>query len=146
MLAIVQAGLTGRAISRFGASATARYSLIFSLPSYLILAAAANTETVVIAIVIGSITGMTVPAMQSRMTTHVEEDAQGELQGAIASTISLTAILGPVIMTHIFGRFADGRGSYFPGAPYVLSFLLTVVAIVFLWRTFAREGVNPLAG
>ena len=53
------------------------------------------------------------PAMQSLMTARINEDAQGELQGAIASMISLTSIIGPVVMTSVFGAYADKIGPYF---------------------------------
>lgn len=134
MMGLFQAGLTGRAIARFGAARTARWSLLFGLPSYLLLAFAGSTATVIPAIVIGAVTGMTFPALQSLMTARIDRDAQGELQGAIASTISLTSVIGPVLMTQIFARFSDPAGLYFPGAPYLLSFVLLGIAITILWR------------
>lgn len=139
-LGLAQAVLTGRAIRRFGAPDTARWSLLFGLPCYLMLAFAPSPAVAIAAIVIGCVTGMTFPALQGLMTAHVDEDAQGELQGAIASTISLTAIIGPVMMTQIFAHFADGRGPYFPGAPFLVSFALLGCGIVILWRTLARAG------
>lgn len=95
---------------------------------------------VIVAIVVGALTGVTFPAMQSLMTVRVSEDAQGELQGAIASTVSLTSIIGPVMMTQIFGHFADDTGLFFPGAPYLVSLALLMVAIGLLWRTMGRLG------
>ena len=44
---------------------------------------------------------------------------KGELQGAVASTISMTSIFGPVMMTSVFGAYADRQGYYFPGAPFL---------------------------
>ena len=146
MLGFAQAVLTGRSIARFGAAATAKYSLLFGLPSYLLLAFATSTPTVIAAILIGTITGMTFPALQSMMTARVSEDAQGELQGAIASTVSLTSIIGPIVMTQIFGHFADRQGLFFPGAPYLLSIVLLSVAVIILWRTLANQGSATLDG
>jgi DHA1 family tetracycline resistance protein-like MFS transporter len=135
LIGAAQAVLTGKSIARFGAANTARYSLLLGIPSYLLLAFATGTPMVIAAIIVGALTGMTFPAMQSLMTVRVSEDAQGELQGAIASTISLTSIIGPVMMTQIFGHFADDTGIFFPGAPYLVSLALLVVAIGLLWRT-----------
>ncbi|MDP5102309.1 MAG: MFS transporter [Erythrobacter sp.] len=145
MIGIAQAVLTGKSIARFGASATARYSLLFGVPSYILLALATSTPIVLAAILVGMLTGMTFPAMQSLMTSRVSEDAQGELQGAIASVVSLTSIIGPVLMTQIFGHFADQQGLYFPGAPYLLSIILLTIAIVVLWRTLGRDQSAALA-
>lgn len=140
LLGLAQAVLTGKAIARFGAAQTARWSLLLGIPSYLLLAFAPSTPIVVVAIVVGCLTGMTFPAMQGLMTARISEDAQGELQGSIASTISLTSIIGPIIMTQIFGAFSDRQGLYFPGAPYILSILLLGVAILLLWRNL--RGVD----
>lgn len=139
-IAIVQGGFVGKAIARFGAIQTARWSLFFGLPSYLILSFAQSTWHAIAAILIGAVTGLTFPAMQALMTAKVSEDAQGELQGAIGSIISLTSIIGPVMMTSIFGIFADGRGLYLPGAPFLLAFFMLSVAIAILWRTLSRHA------
>jgi MFS transporter, DHA1 family, tetracycline resistance protein len=133
MLGIVQAFATGRMIERFGSINTARYALILGLPAYLMLAFATSTWIVIIALLFGSIAGITFPVLQSLMTDAVEADHQGELQGAIASTISLTAIIGPLIMSKLFSVFSDGSGLYLPGAPYLLSFILLLVAASVLW-------------
>lgn len=138
LIGTAQAVLTGKSIARFGAANTARYSLLLGIPSYLLLAFATGTPMVIAAIVVGALTGMTFPAMQSLMTVRVSEDAQGELQGAIASTVSLTSIIGPVMMTQIFGHFADDKGLFFPGAPYLVSLALMLVAIGLLWRTMGK--------
>jgi MFS transporter, DHA1 family, tetracycline resistance protein len=139
-LAVTQGLFVGKAIARFGPVATAKWSLLFGLPSYLILAFAQTTSHAIIAILIGAVTGLTFPAMQELMSKRISEDAQGELQGAIASTISLTSIIGPVLMTTIFGMFADNRGLYLPGAPFILAVVLLAVAITILRRTLSRHA------
>ncbi len=140
LLAIAQGFLSGRAIARFGPVPTAITSLCFAVPSFLILAFAPATPVVVLGMVIGSLAGMCFPAMQQLMTQRIAEDAQGELQGSIASTISLTSILGPPIMTGVFGAFADDAGLYMPGAPFVLSAALMLVAVVVLAATLHRHA------
>ena len=139
-IAITQGVFVGKAIARFGPVATAKWSLFFGLPSYLILAFAQNTSHAIIAILIGAVTGLTFPAMQELMSKRISEDAQGELQGASASTISLTSIIGPLLMTAIFGMFADAQGLYLPGAPFILAMLLLAVAIAILQRTLSRRS------
>jgi len=139
LLGFSQAALTGRCVQRFGAANTAKFALLFGLPSYLILAFAESTLPVIVAIVIGTLAGMTLPALQSVMSQNVADDAQGELQGAIASTLSLTAVVGPVIMTQTFAHFSDEAGIYFPGAPFLLSVVSLLVAIIILWRAIGRQ-------
>src|SRR6266480_2115967 len=53
--------------------------------------------------------------------------AQGELQGAVAGLYSLSSIIGPPLMTQVFGHFsARSAGVYFPGAAFLTAALLTV--------------------
>jgi MFS transporter, DHA1 family, tetracycline resistance protein len=140
MLAVMQGGLVGPVIKRFGEIRTASISLLFGIPSYLILAFATHTWHMLIGIIVGSVTGLAFPAMQSLMSARIDEDSQGELQGAIASMISLTSIIGPILMTGVFGTYADKTGVYFPGAPFILASGLLTVAIVIVWRTLRRWG------
>jgi MFS transporter, DHA1 family, tetracycline resistance protein len=140
LLALVQGGLVGPVIKRLGEVRTAQFSLLFGIPSYLILAFATQTWHMIAGIIVGCVTGLTFPAMQSMMTRKVSEDAQGELQGAIASMISLTSIIGPLMMTSVFGAYADKTGLYFPGAPFILAIGLLLVAIAVLWHTLKHHA------
>lgn len=139
MIVLTQGVLSGKAIARFGAVRTAIISLVFSVPSFLTLAFAPSTAVVILGVIIGAIPGMCFPAMQQLMSPRVPEDAQGELQGAIASVISLTAIVGPPLMTGVFAAYADDKGPFFPGAPFVLSAGLMVGAVAVLAATLLRH-------
>jgi MFS transporter, DHA1 family, tetracycline resistance protein len=145
LMVVAQGLLVGKAIARFGAPATARWSLVFGIPCYLILAFATSTPHMVAGIIVGSVTALTFPALQAMMSVRVAEDAQGELQGSIASTISLTSVIGPPLMTGVFGAYADGSGVYFPGAPFILSMLLAMMAVTILWVTMRRYGRDDAA-
>ena len=143
LLAVAQGILTGPIIARFGERRSAVTSLAFGIPSYLVLAFASSGWMVYLGIVIGTMTGIAFPALQSMMTTRIDEDSQGELQGAIASTIGLTSIIGPVAMSHIFEHYANARGVYFPGAPFVAAAVLMLAAIILLVATMRRHFGAP---
>lgn len=135
LLAIVQGGLVGPVIKRFGAKRTCLYGLVLGLPSYLLFAFADAAWMMIVGVFIGSIAGLSFPAMQQMMSERISEDAQGELQGAIASAISITSIFGPVMMTTTFSTFADADGIYFPGAPFALSAVVGIAATaVLVWN------------
>jgi MFS transporter, DHA1 family, tetracycline resistance protein len=142
LLAIIQGLLVGKVIARFGAVKTAALSLMFAIPSYLVIGFASSTAMAIVGLIIGSMSGLTFPAMQSLMTEKVAEDAQGELQGAIGSVVSLTSIIGPPAMTGVFGAYADSTGLYFPGAPYMLAAALMTIAVAMLWQTLRRHAVR----
>ena len=135
LLVIVQGVLTGASIVRFGAKSTCVLGFLFAIPAYCFFAFATESWAMIIGIVLGSFGGLTFPAMQQLMTERIAHDAQGELQGAIASMVSLTSIIGPLIMTGLFGALADDHGVFFPGAPFALSVVLLVVAFgALIWN------------
>lgn len=146
LLAIAQGVLTGPIIARLGERRSAVISLAFGIPTYLILAFASSGRMVYFGIIVGALTGIAFPALQSMMTTRIDEDSQGELQGAIASTIGLTSIIGPIAMPHIFERYADPHGVYFPGAPFVAAAGLMLAAIILLIATLRRHFSAPGRG
>lgn len=143
LLAIVQGVLTGPVIARLGERKTAFFSLMFGIPAYFCFAFAPNDLFVYIGILIGAAGGFAFPAMQQMMSTRIAEDAQGELQGAVASMISLTSIFGPVMMTAVFGAYADRQGFYFPGAPFILGACLMVISVGIYAITVRRYYRTP---
>jgi DHA1 family tetracycline resistance protein-like MFS transporter len=77
---------------------------------------------------------LTYPAMNSLASQQIPANAQGELQGAVASLYSLSSIIGPPLLTQILSRFSDPAAAvYFPGAAFLTAALLTIVcALLFL--------------
>ena len=135
MMAVVQGGLVGKAIRRFGAIRAASIGFVGGIGGYLGYAFAPNGAAVLGFIVVGSIAGLTYPAIMGIMSDHAPKNAQGELQGGVSSLVSVTAIFSPLMMTQIFGYFTSaGAPVYFPGAAFFTAALLEMAAFaVFLW-------------
>ncbi len=76
---------------------------------------------------------LTYPSMNALASQQIPANAQGELQGAVACLYSLSSILGPPLMTQVFGHFsARSAGVYFPGAAFLAAAVLTAgCAILF---------------
>nr|WP_255551957.1 TCR/Tet family MFS transporter [Erythrobacter crassostrea] len=138
LLAIVQGALTGKSTARFGPNATCVLGIVFAIPAYVLFAFAPGSWAMIMGVVLGSFAGLTFPAMQQLMSERISDDAQGELQGAVASMISLTSIVGPIMMTTLFGIYADDTGIFFPGAPFLLSVIILILAFFALRRNLAR--------
>ncbi|HAI82652.1 MAG TPA: tetracycline resistance MFS efflux pump, partial [Chitinophagaceae bacterium] len=49
--------------------------------------------------------GIAGPAIQGYISNNIPANEQGELQGALTSLMSATAIVGPPLMTNLFGFF-----------------------------------------
>jgi MFS transporter, DHA1 family, tetracycline resistance protein len=70
---------------------------------------------------------LTYPSMNAIASQQIPANAQGELQGAVACLYSLSSIVGPPLMTQVFGAFSRGATPvYFPGAAFLTAALLTV--------------------
>lgn len=80
---------------------------------------------------------LTYPSMNALASQQIPANAQGELQGAVACLYSLSSILGPPLMTQVFGHFsARSAGVYFPGAAFLTAAVLTAgCAILFARAT-----------
>ena len=51
----------------------------------------------------------------------------------LASSFSVTAVLGPLLMSQLFAAYSDQDGVYFPGAPFFAGGLMIAAA----WLSFA---------
>ena len=82
-------------------------------------------------VTLSALAAVITPALQGIMSKSVAADAQGELQGALSSLTALAMIPSPLVMTGTFAAFtASDATVYFPGAPFVLSAVLMVCALV----------------
>lgn len=139
-LALVQGGLTGPAVKRFGEVRMAIFSYLLGIAVFAGLAFAANGTHIYVWIFVGGFTAFVYPTTQALMTQNTPEDAQGELQGAIASGYSLSAIIGPLIMSQLFGAYTDESGLYLPGAPFLGAGALIIISLtIFLWGLKRRR-------
>ncbi len=139
LMVLVQGFLTRIVIPRVGESAAAYLGLSFATLSYFGYAFAPLGWMMYVVMIPGALSGFTMPALQGLMTARMTASTQGELQGAIASTNAMTAVIGPPLMTQAFGYFSGGASPiHFPGAAFLLSALLTVASLLLLRRIFRR--------
>ena len=69
------------------------------------------------------------PALTSLMSTRVADDAQGELQGVLASPTALAYITIPPVASRAFYHFTRAD------APFVLGAVVIFVSIPLMWRS-----------
>ncbi|HEY0612723.1 MAG TPA: MFS transporter, partial [Chitinophaga sp.] len=85
--------------------------------------------------------GICGPALQGVISSQVPATEQGELQGALTSLISLTAIIGPPVMTNLFAWFTKPNAPvHFAGAPFVAGAVLTLISILLSRQALAAFG------
>jgi len=84
--------------------------------------------------------GIAGPAIQGLISNQVPATEQGELQGALTSLISLTSIIGPLVMNNLFA-YATAKDSLFflPGAPFFLAALLIIISGFLAIKTLSKH-------
>jgi DHA1 family tetracycline resistance protein-like MFS transporter len=84
------------------------------------------------------------PTTVALMSHRVSPDAQGELQGAVASLFSLAAIMGPPLMSHLFARFSAPESSvHVPGAAFLAAAVLAFACLVIFWLSTREPAAEP---
>ena len=141
MAILVQGGLIRYLNPKIGNERSVYYGLsIYAIG--MLLFAFAQKEWMMFAILIfygfGGIAG---PALQAVISSQVPKNEQGELQGTLASLMSLTSMIGPALMTGIFFHFTkEVSNEYiFPGAPFFLAFLLITISVIISYVVFHRK-------
>ncbi len=140
LVAVVQAGLTRIVNPRLGNEKSIYLGLILYSTGLALFAFSTEGWMMFISLLPYCLGGLAGPAMQATMASHVPRNEQGELQGALTSIMSLTTIIGPLIMNNLFKYFTTDKAPfYFPGIPFFLGTIFMLLSVVIVWRMFSRE-------
>lgn len=131
LAAIVQGGLIRIIIPKFGKVNSLYLGMSFYIIGLLLFTIADESWMVFAFAIPLSLGGLCGPALQGIMTNQIPDNEQGEFQGGITSLISLTSIIGPLLMTNLFSLFTSNKNLiYFPGAPFLLAAILSIFGLV----------------
>ena len=84
--------------------------------------------------------GISGPALQALISSHVPKNQQGELQGSLTSIMSVTSIIGPLVMTSLFAYFTKPSNPiYFPGASFLLGAVFMIISAVIAYVVLNKE-------
>ena len=136
LVAAVQGGLI-RVVNPWLGNEKSVYTglLLYSL-GLLLFAFASQSWMMFVFLIPYCLGGISGPALQSIISVSVPANEQGELQGALASLISLTSMVGPPLMTGLFAYYTKpGRGIHFSGAAFLLGAVLMLVSAVIAYHT-----------
>lgn len=142
LVGAVQAGLTRVVNPRIGNEKSIYLGLgLYTLG--LVLFAFATQGWMMFAFLIpyclGGICG---PSLQSVISGHVPPNQQGELQGALTSLMSLTAIIGPLMMNGTFAYFTSAKAPfYFPGVHFLIGAVCMLLSIIITYKVLNRKKI-----
>lgn len=129
--AVVQGALVGKIIKRFGPTYTVIFGFLVCIVTFAAYAVAPAGWVVFLIIPFGALGGVLGPAMNQIMSARAPKNAQGELQGAIASVQALANVFAPVAMTQTFFFFTHSSApAYFPGAAFALAAIVCALSMI----------------
>ncbi|NIG56223.1 TCR/Tet family MFS transporter [Chitinophaga sp. Cy-1792] len=140
LVALVQGGLIRVVIPRLGQKKSVILGLILYTIGLGLFGFAANGWEMFVYLVPYCLGGICGPSLQGIMSSAVPPNAQGELQGAMTGLVSLTMIVGPLMMNSIFTWFTKPSAPiYFPGAPFIAGAVLLVPSIILAAISFKKN-------
>lgn len=124
---------------RLGSAGTARLGLICLMAGYLGIAFATGPWVLALCIPLSTMGFMAGPALASILSGMVEPNAQGSLQGVLASVNGVAAIVTPMAIPPVFKVFSKPDAFvYFPGTPYLLGTVLAAAGILLIVAAVRR--------
>ena len=142
LIAFVQGFLIRKVIPKFGENKTIYAGMAFYILGLLLFGLAPTGWMMFLFLVPYCLGGIAGPALQGIISKQVPDNEQGELQGALTSLMSLTAIIGPLVMNNLFA-YATNKNSlfYLPGASFYLGAILMIIAAFLAYRTLSKQKV-----
>lgn len=87
--------------------------------------------------------GLAGPSLQSKLASLLPANVQGELQGALTSLMSLTAIVGPLLMNNLFAYFTrPGSTIHFPGIAFLIGAIAMFSSLIISRLTFTQPNAR----
>jgi DHA1 family tetracycline resistance protein-like MFS transporter len=137
-------------VARLGERMSLLIGLLFGTAGIIIMGVAARPEIFWCGIPVMSLMGLTQPSLQGLMTQRILPSEQGRLQGAIGSVQAIASMIGPTLFSFVFAQGIAGEAGIFhvklPGAPYYLSALLMISALILAARLARPEPLKTMAG
>ena len=136
LVAIVQGVLIRYINPRLGNEKSVYTGLLLYATGLFLFAFATQSWMMFVFLIPYCLGGIAGPAIQSIMSSNVKANEQGELQGALTGLVSLTSILGPLMMTGLFAYFTKpGAPVHFSGAAFLMGALLMLASAIIAYRS-----------
>lgn len=129
--ALGQALLVGPMIRWWGEHRAAQYGMWVDVVTLAALGLVTSPTLALIIVPITALGGAVTPALQAMASRSAPADAQGELQGVLASLTAIAMIVAPLLMTGIFSAFTTPTAPIFaPGAPFLLASVMMLACVL----------------
>lgn len=145
LVAAVQGGLIRILTPKIGNEKSIYWGLLLYSIGLFLFAFATQGWMMFVFLIPYCLGGIAGPALQATISGHVPANEQGELQGTLTSLMSVTMIVGPLMMSYVFSYFTQKTAPvYFPGAAFLLGAILMLVsAVITYWILHKERKTNP---
>lgn len=145
LVGTVQAGLTRVINPKIGNEKSVYSGLALYAIGMLLFGLANQSWMMFVFLVPYCLGGIAQPAIQAIMSGKVPPNEQGELQGTLTSVMSLSSIIGPLVMNNLFFYFTHNDAPvYLPGAPFFLGALLMLTSAIIAFKTLHTKSVQAV--
>ncbi len=132
---VVNTLLVGRIVRRLGERRALLLGLGCGVIGFIVYGLADSGQMFLVGIPMSALWAVAGPAAQAIITRQVGAQAQGRIQGALMSLVSLAGIVGPLLYANVFALFIGTRAPMqLPGAPWLLASVLLAAAWLVAWR------------
>jgi DHA1 family tetracycline resistance protein-like MFS transporter len=138
---VVQAGLIGPFVKKFGERRSLLIGLLFGALGFAIYGIAPTGPLFGVGIPMMALWGLASATATALMSKRVGASEQGQLQGANASIQGIANLVGPGIFALLFAH-AIGGGWNMPGAPFLLAALLLALAASISWYATRERAIR----
>jgi MFS transporter, DHA1 family, tetracycline resistance protein len=142
----VQAGLTRVINPKLGNEKSIYLGLLLYTAGLVLFAVATEGWMMFAFLIPYCLGGIAGPSLQSILAGHVQPNQQGELQGALTGLMSLTTIIGPLMMNNLFTFFTSNKAPFhFPGVSFLLAAVFMLLSVFIAYYTLQKEKRATLA-
>lgn len=139
--AIVQGGLVGPTVRRFGERRVLIAGLVAGAIGFSIYGLAGTGAAFLVGVPIMALWGLASPSAQGLMSRRLGPSEQGQLQGANGSIMGIATMIGPTMFASVFAFFiGEGARMHVPGAAYMLAAMLLLLGALLAARVTSRSA------
>jgi MFS transporter, DHA1 family, tetracycline resistance protein len=134
-IALSQIFITGPAVKRFGERDAASIGLIVAICGFTAYALINQSWMAYAAMAAIALQGLVQPSLMAMLSRRATPETQGEVQGISSMAMGIGSIVAPLLLSQPMAYFTSDKAPFFfPGAPFAISALVGLVALVMLRR------------
>ncbi len=146
LVGLVQGVLIRYINPKLGNEKSVYYGISLYAIGLVLFAFASQTWMMFLFLVPYCLGGISGPALQALISTHVPKNQQGELQGSLTGLQSLTSIIGPPMMIGLTSYFSiknSAQHIFFPGAAFLLGAFFMLLSALVAYYVLKHDTSSP---